>query len=431
MSVITFDVNRDITIEDAKIVYGNKVAKTVDQIFIDELTEYSGNTFNKRKLFVPKLEAVSDLPELYTASCHPFVAALHNAYGFHIALELRPDDIKLLISQGLAIHIKLNSEEFRSLFVDHKDKKDITIVRNDFIKGVKNPWHEVFGEFSNKIKHDVKDPILVSHMQRRFETSTIDTIATSDIAIMDTFQKYYDYKLYTACGIPSITLKGSVDDWKAIKEYVQYIEKYNLQWWTSKLLPIIDQFINTVESHIDRDFWNSMVKVNDGSGGPYYSGWFKYLFPYIRDREDNYIQNPYNDEITSTCIPLSISKVPFKWNYYGVNFDMMFNGGFIGIDIDRSNVSTGAIRPVIAWSVQNLSENNIEIPQEIINCLKHGISYDPAWTHYHRDDIIVNCDWCGNIDIQSSIGLDNIDLCRNCVKQLTLINNRYTTLSNE
>lgn len=56
-----------------------------------------------------------------------FIATIVMAYNLHYPLVLSPDEVWLTIAQGLATHIRQNSEEMRSKFVDHQDKKNLEV----------------------------------------------------------------------------------------------------------------------------------------------------------------------------------------------------------------------------------------------------------------------------------------------------------------
>lgn len=38
------------------------------------------------------------------------------------------------------------------------------------------------------------------------------------------------------CGIPEITLKGTVEDWKLLREKALSLGRYELEWWTEELM---------------------------------------------------------------------------------------------------------------------------------------------------------------------------------------------------
>ena len=57
----------------------------------------------------------------------------------------------------------------------------------------------------------------------------------------------------------------------------------------------------------------------------------------------------------------------------------------------------------------------------IKNVYKYGKYYNPAWTHYRRDDANVSCDRCHRTQLKVSIGWDKYDLCMDCVDKLSML----------
>lgn len=287
----------------------------------------------------------------YVKQCdiHALVETWHTAYSLHLPLSISPDHIKLVILQGLSIHINQNAESLRHHFVNHSGKKEIKVFRDDFgPPGSPNPWKETFSLFTEKVGDDIKDPELYKLIHTPCTTTTATDQAVNDIAMLDAFQKYYDYVLVTCCGFPKIQILGTPDDWKHIKALVEHISKYELQWWTDKILPICDQFIAAASGNADLEFWKGIVKKNNAmSGTPSYSGWVRLLFPYITDYTGKYSKNTWSETIDSTAFTSGISSTPFIWDYLGKQYNMKFFGGFLGM----TKTADGYITPGVSWLV--------------------------------------------------------------------------------
>jgi hypothetical protein len=187
-------------------------------------------------------------------------------------------------------------------------------------------------------------------------------------------KSYFDARIVTLCGIPSITLLGTADDWRAIRRRAEVLSEFDLGSWIAALLPVLDQFVAAADGHADRSFWRSIYKIDSQSGGPYISGWINVLFPYLDyghypgfdgvpqpNRSITAWQPPAEagvptfptspDFPTLTTFPRGMSFAPFTWNYLGTDHLMMFCGGFCGVSQDAR---TNAVRPVIGWAIQHL-----------------------------------------------------------------------------
>lgn len=298
---------------------------------------------------------------------HPLIAALHAAFASHRPLTLSPDIIWLTIIQGLSIHINKNAEAVRNRFVSHQGKLEIAVHRDDFIKGSsENPWPEVFSTFSAQIR----DHIGGTHDLIVADFSTTGPVerAASEIALFDSMQSYFSYILYTICGIPSITLEGTVEDWQSIESRVTSFSDFGLEGWVKQLLPILGQFVDAAAGQVDRDFWDSIYKWRgpQSSGGvPSVSGWIRTLFPYLcelRDRSFHYIENPWlgapATEYGPQCgaFPNKVPKAPFRWVCMpkGNTYDMEFIGGLVGVSQDQKTLS---LRPEVGWAVREGSRS--------------------------------------------------------------------------
>ena len=102
---------------------------------------------------------------------------------------------------------------------------------------------------------------------------------------MAAMQKYFDYVCKTLCGIPKIRLRGTGEDWKQLRTKTSELAKYELDWWISKLLPIIDKMVSAaVDGEEDPHFWDSIYKIVSigGSGAVNkVNGWITNFFPYL------------------------------------------------------------------------------------------------------------------------------------------------------
>ena len=158
---------------------------------------------------------------------HPLIAALHGAFCLHLPLVLSPDIIWLTITQGLARHINANAEELRQQFVSHQGKLKIKVQRDDFVKGsAENTWPKAFTTFSEKVHEHIGDvhELIVSD----FSTTGQVEKAASEIVLLDSVQSYFSFEMITICGIPSITLEGTVDDWRKIAIRAEQLSDYKL-----------------------------------------------------------------------------------------------------------------------------------------------------------------------------------------------------------
>jgi hypothetical protein len=306
---------------------------------------------------------------------HPLIAALHAAFAGHRPICLSPDIIWLTVTQGLAHHINANAEQLQHRLVQHEGKLRIVVRRDDFVKGSpENPWPEVFAEFSAKIRKHIGDAhgLIVAD----FSTTGPVERAASEVVLLDAMRAFFSYELRTACGIPSITLEGTVEDWQAIARRVREFSRFDLAWWVEPLQHILEQFVAAARGNVNRKFWDSFYKWHgsQGSGSPHVSGWVTTLFPYLNNPKAKYrhmlgeassapllLRNPWLGGTSPRRgpgrddFPSLPAKAPFLWKYLGTDFEMEFIGGLIGVQQDPQSL---CLKPEIGWVIRETKAPN-------------------------------------------------------------------------
>ncbi len=309
--------------------------------------------------------------------CNGFIAAVHTAFSQHYPLVFSPDSIWLCIIQGLSSHINANAEKLRQHFVEFEGKKDITIYPIvPFVKGSpSNPWEEVFELFSQGIRQHIGDKTHTL-LTPEFSTTTSVERATSQIVLMDCFKQFFRYQMVCICGIPSVTLEGTVEDWKRLRERALSLRQYDLDWWIDELEPVLDQFVAAASGNVDKDFWISIYKLEWAYGAEYINGWIVTLFPYLKDsvrneylalwKKDSFKGKPDSDRysdlfaecfgsLTTSSFSSGVVSVPFEWIAVPEQkqYPMQFFAGFMAA---TQNPDTLAIYPEQGWAVADRNE---------------------------------------------------------------------------
>jgi hypothetical protein len=213
---------------------------------------------------------------------HPVVAAAHRAFMDHRPLCLSPDIIWLLICQGVANHINVHAQELRSRFVAHEGKMQISVRRDDFVKGSpENPWAEIIEALTSEVREHIGSAYDL--FEPAFTTTGPVERAAAGIVLLDAMQSYFDYDMDTLCGIPAITLEGTPEDWQAVADRALQFKALDLEWWLAPLRALLQQFVAASQGVVDRSFWQSFYKYHEESGGPMITGWISALFPYLND----------------------------------------------------------------------------------------------------------------------------------------------------
>lgn len=308
---------------------------------------------------------------------HALISAVHLAFSRHLPLSLTPDVIWLTIAQGFAQHVNNHAEELRSLLVRHEGKRELWATLPDLPERARREdWANVVDQWAGQIETEI--PQTLRHtLECDFSTTTPIIRTASQVAMLDAFQPYYDYISYCICGIPSITLYGTVEDWRAIRARVERLSAYRLEWWTDCLLPLCDAFIATAEGQPSREFWQEIYKPRAAYGENTITGWITDLFPYLlnRDRvptEPNHMlkephprhypePDPQEDffgqgyGLTASDFPNGLSNAPAililpnEDRSAETRIGLEFLGGFFGVTQDPE---IGCVAAEIGWGVQ-------------------------------------------------------------------------------
>ncbi|AFY58894.1 hypothetical protein Riv7116_6566 [Rivularia sp. PCC 7116] len=298
------------------------------------------------------------IEQLNNSNLHSLVNAVHQAFAEHRPLLLTPDAIWMAIAEGFAQHINNNAERLRYQFVSHSSKRELKVAVEKLTNN--QDWQQAVELWSKLIDENVKADI-ADLMVCDFSTTTPIIRTASQVVMMDALKQYFDYGLYAICGIPWIIVLGSIDDWQKIRERVAIISQYDLDWWTKRLLPICDGFIETVAGKPSLEFWQHICKPQSMYGGDVITGWLADLFPYLKDditKSPTY-KNPIletpreeltiNHGIPPRMFPNGISQASFSLSTLQGESHLELIAGFIGV---CQNQQTGCLHPEIGWGIR-------------------------------------------------------------------------------
>jgi hypothetical protein len=289
-----------------------------------------------------------------------FYQCMVKAYAEHKSVTLSPDMMWLLISQGFARYVNAHSEELRSQLVYHEGKQDLMVMTKDDLLSGKADWGKLMNDFSKEIERHTKGEVAKTIAADFSTTTPVERIA-SQITLMESMKSYFNYLAgRIGCGIPSITLQGTPDDWRAVFSKTQKLGLYGLSEWTQSLEPILNEFIKTAEGKPNQRFWQEMVKKKrvdefasvrpcSADKPTELDGWILKFFP----TESGYTLDkvPY-----TKSMPAEFVRVEFKYRVIdpitGATMSetpMELMSGFIGAKEDEKN---NMLTPQIGWLVR-------------------------------------------------------------------------------
>ncbi|AFM04540.1 hypothetical protein Fleli_2160 [Bernardetia litoralis DSM 6794] len=319
----------------------------------------------------------ADGKEFVSFGTHSFLKGMQVAYAEHRPFVLSPDMIWLLICQGFSKHVEVNAEKLRHLFVDFEGKKELIIINDELLNPdktiLKAEWEKSIDEMNGEVaKHVGED--LINNLTADFSTTSLTEKIVSQITVLNAFQPYFKYTFVTfICGIPQITLEGTIEDWQKVIDKSKKLAVYELDWWISELIPILEEIKETAKGGvINTEFWMNMFKQHtlEEYGSPtILDGWIVRFFPYYQNGYKKDLFRMGLSEID--YLPPQIVNVPFIHRIIGNptlqqelgigTRKLEFLAGFFGLEQNPTDLS---LRPVIEWSIIPQREKTMKFSEK-------------------------------------------------------------------
>ena len=317
-----------------------------------------------------------DEEKFFNAKTKSLIQGLILAYKNHYPITISPDMIWILILQGYSRFMEKYSELVREKYVNFNGKKVIQFKKIGIFPKEATPeiWQEIIDGFIQGIKREVGSEI-ISNLQSDFTTTEEITLATSQATIMSAMKNYFEFRLdMGGCGISSITLEGTIEDWEKIKSKLTFLsaKDFGLSWWTKHLLPIIEKIILTKnyydkEKKINSDiknFWKDMIRVKDYRDfyDPYIiNGWIIKFIPNLSEEFPKLYE-----EMHKRDIPDQIMSCPLKLTVYNMDRTKTIHecdlaSGFYGMSQDKKNYN---VKPVIGYALISKSRKNLTMSEK-------------------------------------------------------------------
>jgi hypothetical protein len=332
------------------------VPESTERLEAVELVRVLSGKIGRRVLLSP-LNGLC-VVDAHSSCANPLVSAIHLAFSRHLPLTLSPDAIWLTIVQGFSHHVNENAEAVRSRLVRHQGR----LALNEQIRrmSIEDVTVAVAG-FSRQIR-EATDPALHETLVCDFSTTTPDVRTASEIALMDTYSHYFEFSLEMCiCGIPYITLPGTVQDWQRICDRVEVLETFGLDWWVKRLRPILQEFVRAAEGRPNPEFWRAIFKFRPATK-PYdpemVTGWVVDLFPYLGDlpgrRRNPVFDDGAKREVAAGAFPSGLCSVPVQlklldeYRQIVETQHLELVAGLLGVQQGQMDAT---VSPAISWVV--------------------------------------------------------------------------------
>ena len=274
------------------------------------------------------------------------------AYNQHHDLVWRPDDVWQAILTQFSLYVTKNSEALRDKFVDFKGKKELTIETIGTLYTVD------FGDLAKRmvdeqIIKNIKDPTIAEWILPKFTTTTENDRIVASVTMMSTLKDYFQYRMYFMCGLPSVTLLGSLDDWKLLRQRADRLLEFDnqsgvMKKWHKLLTGVLDEFIKTKSGMSNNKFWQKICDFSSGSGTPSTSGWISVFAVFNKDGEwqgdarelEIDLEGVESDwpVIETALFPSGAISVPVHIDDNGTEYDGCMMAGQFAFDVEGTSI---------------------------------------------------------------------------------------------
>ncbi|CAM9807080.1 unnamed protein product [Ascophyllum nodosum] len=208
-----------------------------------------------------------------------------DAYNKHCNLVISPDDVWLTILAQFCAYVNKNAEELRGRIVEHEGKKNLVVSSFGALETA--DYQRMIRDLLGEIRKNIKSPELADWFRPGFSTTTERDEVCAAATAMASLQKYFSFGMTLGCGIPSVTLRGTVADWKLLRKKVDRLLEFEVQntpdgsnimaVWVGYLRKVCDGLVESAEhpeSVKTLEFWDKVFSHRGGFSGPsYITGW--------------------------------------------------------------------------------------------------------------------------------------------------------------
>jgi len=185
---------------------------------------------------------------------------IFTAWANHLNLRTCPEDWWLPVITRVATLVDKYADKgpLRDYFVGGKTGKEEIVVDVPSFSIYDTDYMYLFFRFSEEIDKRITVPNYVSTITSSFSTTTPDQRIGSQITIMKSFQKYFDYTMgICGCGLRAVEMTGTEQDWALLLEKLISLRKL--------LSPIestlrLDEYFQAVE-----EIYRNLLKTYKGN----------------------------------------------------------------------------------------------------------------------------------------------------------------------
>ena len=236
------------------------------------------------------------------------------------------------------------------MFVSHEGKKTLEVhVPTLSLRDVDYNWF--FNEMSKLISENVKVPEYVDAVTADFSTTTAVQKIVSQITLMSSMQRFFDYTMYTMCGIPGVEMLGAEEDWKRLQSKLKVLRTLlepiendiglRTEWWdlVEKVFCVL---LATYREEPDKHFWSLIVSYEKSHGSGQRSGFTGWITQFMEGTKKRLQTYEFSSGLVT--VPLTITDPS------GVMDTSALVAGMLGFTVHEEGTSQPpSVRPFQGW----------------------------------------------------------------------------------
>lgn len=295
---------------------------------------------------------VGTTEEVYYDHDFGFFSAILACYNNHWVLKTSPDDWWNVIVRNVAQAVDDNGEkeEVRQFFVAHEGKKTIDIRVGPSLSNIDYSW--LFDQFTVGIQGNIKVPGYADLMQADFSTTGPEQVISSQVMLMSSLQKYFDYSFGTCCGIPGVEMLGSEQDWQRLLEKTRQLRSLlqpvmgviGLGDWFNSTEEMLARLLATYRGKPDKEWWGHVLSWNQTYGSGARSWWDGWMIDFLMAGK---AEKPQNFQSGVVSVPVKIDDN----NRDGVSDTGRLVAGTVGFTVEEGKEGRPVVQARQGWGL--------------------------------------------------------------------------------
>jgi hypothetical protein len=323
---------------------------------------------------IPELACVkgssisNEVDSFVTLQTHSgLIGTVLTAYNLHQNLQIRPDDIWITILGQFSAYVNGRAEELRHKIVSHGGQMELTVLGAGSVCTA--DYATMTRGFLDEIStHAIDGDSLKEWFLPGFSTTTVSDEVTASATAMCSFQAYFTYEYGLICGIPEITLLGSVEDWQQLRDKLEHLVEFDGEdkllstEWVPLLRRVLDNFVESAKngSQNNIQFWDQIVQYYEAFGGCFMidelTGWLSVFTFFDGEGQKPYTLNADNGlpwpRRGLSRISHNVVSCPAQVNDNGAMYNATLYAGQMAFDY-LEDIEATAARPPSVQGAQN------------------------------------------------------------------------------